>query len=154
MPDAPLGGVDSASSSRPAPAPVYAALVAAVLGAGAGVCALLLSGWTRVFVVGETPVVLPWGSLLAGVLVFCLATSAGLWLQRRWVPGLVGVAAFAVMGFNSVDASNRFLVPMSAEVFQAVPGAAWSAVTLMAGAIVGTLAALVLCARYVPARRR
>ncbi|WP_394162354.1 hypothetical protein [Galactobacter valiniphilus] len=139
----------------PAAKPVkgwVAVVVSVLLGALMGVVAVLWQGWSTVLT-SPAVIVLPWGALLGVLAVFFTAVAWGLRAARRWVPGVIGLVAFAVLALVSLDQHNLLIAPMDARYFQVAPGAVWSAFVVTGGVVVATLAALLIVARHVPAPR-
>ena len=131
-----------------------AGLGAVVLGLVAGVVAVLWQSWATVLTAPRV-IVLPWGALLGAVVVFCIAVAWGLKAARRWIPGVVGLCAFAVLAGGALSGQDTLVAPMDPRYFAVAPGAVWSAITVTVGTIVATLAALMVVARYVrPLPRR
>ncbi len=140
----------------PAAAPIkgwLALAVSLVLGALVGVVAVLWQGWSTVLTAPGV-IVLPWGALLGVLAVFFAAVAWGLRAARRWVPGVIGLVAFAVLALVSMDQHNVLIAPLDTRYFQVAPGAVWSAFVVTGGVVVATLAALLIVARHVPATRQ
>ncbi|MGO1318934.1 MAG: hypothetical protein ACTII7_00765 [Galactobacter sp.] len=126
-----------------------AVVVAVVIGLVTGVVALLWQGWSTVL---SNSVVLPWGALLGVATIFGGAWWWGLSTRVRWAPGLVGLVAFGLLSVVSLGGQDTFMPPLSSAAFDVAPGAAWSALVVMAGTVVATIAALLLTARVAPGR--
>ena len=139
---------DQASSPERGGLPTWATvLITVALGAAAGVIALLWQGW---FTVLPSGVVLPWGGLLGALVVFLAAYAWGVRTGARWVPGVTGLLAFAVLGAVSMGGNDRFMPQLNSYYLHAAPGSSWSAITVIAGTFLATLLALILVARAVP----
>jgi hypothetical protein len=146
--------VSAPEPPRGRPVPGWLAVLGSLaLGALVGVVAVLWQGWSTVL---TTPgvIVLPWGALLGVLAVFFTAVAWGLRTARRWVPGVVGLVAFAILAAVSMDQHNVLIAPLDTRYFQIAPGAVWSAFVVTGGVVVATLAALLIVARQVPATRK
>jgi|GEM_PF-2264892 len=130
-----------------------AAVGTVVIGLAAGAVAVLWQAWATVLT-SPGLIVLPWGAVLGSLVVFGAAVSWGLYAARRWVPGLLGLCAFAVLAATSLGGHDTLLAPLDTRYFAVAPGAVWSAIVVTVGTIVATLVALVIVAAFVPAAPR
>ena len=148
-PEAQVSGQAHAAAVKP----WIAVLLSVIVGLLAGVMAVLWQGWATVLL-QPMLLVIPWGALLASLLIGSAALSLGLRAGYRWVPGLVGLCAFAVLAAVSMGGHDTLMVPLDSRYAAVAPGGFWSAVTVTAGAVVATIVALLLVAVRVPAVQR
>ncbi|MFC7400708.1 hypothetical protein [Citricoccus sp. GCM10030269] len=128
VPDAPRASTPEAARGAESAAPPVRGrrrwapvVISVLLGAAVGILGTVL----HLHVVWVGPVVLPWGSVLALLLV----GSAQLWWSLRsslaWTGGVLAIAAFTTaLALGNLTGMESFSVALNEYTLEAVPGAA------------------------------